>query len=81
MKTKILTLLGVALLVAPATAAPVPVQDRIADLCQVSNTDLEGQRLARACRAAVRAQAGAEERAAVTRRGIRTANATPVLPR
>lgn len=82
MKTTILPLIGAALLAAPASAAPVPVQDRIAEMCTVSNTDLEGQRLAKACRAEVRARFEAERlAAAAAKRTVRTADATPLRPR
>lgn len=81
MKTIIIAFLGTALLAAPATAAPAPFHDRIADMCAVSNTDLEGQRLARACRAELRARAEAERVAAAPApRSPRTADATPPLP-
>lgn len=81
MKT-ILTLLGAALIAAPAAAAPVSVQDRINDLCSVSATDLEGQRLARTCRAEVRARFEAERLAATKdKRPFRTAAIEPLSPR
>nr|WP_314442873.1 hypothetical protein [uncultured Sphingomonas sp.] len=93
MKITIIAFLGTALLAGPATAAPAPVHDRIADLCAVSNTDLEGQRLARACRAELRARAEAERIAAAPasqlpraadltpERPLRTAEAVPLRPR
>jgi hypothetical protein len=82
MNTTTITFLSAALLAASASAAPAPVQDRIAELCSVSNTDLEGQRLVRACRAEVRAQAEAERVAANTaRRSLRTAAIDPPAPR
>ena len=77
MNNSIITLLGAALLAAPAAAAPAPIHDRIADLCSVSNTDLEGQRLARACRAEVRARFEAERLAQAKPRQVRTAEAAP----
>jgi hypothetical protein len=82
MNIKMTTFLGAALLAAAASAAPTPVQDQVAELCSVSNTDLEGQRLARGCRAEVRAQAAAERVAANTaRRSLRTAAIDPPAPR
>lgn len=70
----IVMFLSAALVAAPAVAAPVPVQDRIADLYSVSSTDLEGQRLAKACRAEVRARFEAERLAeAKANRPLRTA--------
>ena len=82
MNKKILALTGALLLAGTAHAAPAPaaLNDRIAELCAVSNTDLEGQRLARACRAEVRAQA---ERlaAAAAQRPLRTAAIEPTRPR
>jgi hypothetical protein len=81
MKT-MMTLLGAALMVAPAAAAPVPLHDRLADLCSVSGTDLEGQRLAKACRAEVRARFEAERLAAAqAKRPLRTAANEAVTPR
>lgn len=77
MKT-IVTLLGAALIAAPSAAAPVSVQDRINDLCSVSGTDLEGQHLARKCRAEVRARFEAEQLAArKDRQPLRTAAIEP----
>ncbi len=82
MKNSILITLAATLLAAPAAAAPASLQDRVADLCSVSNTDLEGQRLARACRAEVRARFLAEQqRAEAAPRTLRTADATPLRPR
>jgi hypothetical protein len=83
MNNRILLTLAATLFVAPATAAPAPasVHDRIAELCTVSNTDLEGQRLARACRAEVRAQAAAERLAATAPRRVRIAEASRERPR
>ncbi|WP_168067158.1 hypothetical protein [Sphingomonas kaistensis] len=87
MKNSIPIALAAALFAAPATAAPASVQDRIADLCSVSNTDLEGQRLAKACRTQVRASFAAEQRAEaaarvpLTRLPLRIADAAPVRPR
>ena len=89
MKNLTLLTLAAALLAgsAAAAAAPASVQDRITELCSVSNTDLEGQRLAKACRAEVRARFSAEQRAAAASRlqpaaaVMRTADATPVRPR
>lgn len=83
MKNSILITLTATLLAAPAAAAaPASLQDRVADLCSVSNTDLEGQRLAKACRAEVRARFLAEQqRAEAPPRPVRTADATPVRPR
>ncbi|UUR06780.1 hypothetical protein [Sphingomonas glaciei] len=82
MKNSIPITLAATLLAAPAAAAaPASLQDRVADLCSVSNTDLEGQRLAKACRAEVRARFLAEQRAEATPRPLRTADATPVRPR
>jgi hypothetical protein len=80
MKT-LFALTAAALLAGPAIAAPVPVHDRIADLCSVSSTDLEGQRLARACRAQVRAAHAAERRLVAEQRPIRVADATTDRPR
>jgi hypothetical protein len=83
MNNRILIALAAALVAAPVTAAPVPasVHDRIAELCTVSNTDLEGQRLARACRAEVRARAAAERLAATAPRPVRIAEARQERPR
>jgi hypothetical protein len=82
MNNRILIALAAAFVAAPATAAPVPasVHDRVAELCTVSNTDLEGQRLARACRAEVRARA-AERLAATAPRPVRIAEASRERPR
>ena len=80
MKNKIMTIVGAALLAGTATAAPVPIQDRIAQLCSVSNTDLEGRRFAKACRAEVRARWQAEQlaqRQPVNARATRVALARP----
>ena len=75
---KFAILIGAALIAVPAVAAPVPVQDRIADLCSVSSTDLEGQRLARTCRAEVRARFEAERLArSEAKRSLRTASVDP----
>ncbi len=75
---KFAILIGAALIAVPAVAAPVPVQDRIADLCSVSSTDLEGQRLARTCRAEVRARFETERLArAEAKRPLRTASVEP----
>jgi hypothetical protein len=75
---KFAILIGAALIAVPAVAAPVPVQDRIADLCSVSPTDLEGQRLARTCRAEVRARFETERLArAEAKRPLRTASVDP----
>lgn len=71
--------MAAALLVAGAAQAQTapqsaPIQDRIAELCAVSNTDLEGHRLAKACRAEVRAEYEAQRIAARTaQRSVRTA--------
>ena len=80
---KMILTLGTALLLGTgAGAAPAPsVNDRIAELCAVSNTDLEGQRLARACRAEVRARNAAKELARAGQRPIRTAEAGPRFAR
>ena len=53
-------------LAAPAVAEPARsgLNDRIADLCTVSDVDLVGKRLAKQCRAAVRAQFQEEQRIA-----------------
>jgi hypothetical protein len=78
MTNRMITFLGAALLAAPAAAAPAPLQDRIAEMCSVSNVDLEGQRLAKACRAEVRARFEAELLAAARpQRPLRTAGVTP----
>lgn len=47
------------LLASPAVAAPrgEAVKERVAELCTVSDTDLVGKRLAKECRAQVRAEA------------------------
>lgn len=55
--TILLLTLAAASLTPASNAQPSSVHDRIAELCTVSNTDLEGQRLARHCRAQVRAEA------------------------
>jgi hypothetical protein len=88
MKNRMITFVGAAFFAASAAAsAPQPVEDRVAEMCSVSNTDLEGQRLARACRAELRTrfaaeQAASAERAASGKREpVRTAEATPVRPR
>jgi hypothetical protein len=82
MKNNLMILLGAVLLAAPATAAPAGAQDRMADLCSVSNTDVEGQRLAKTCRAEVRARFEAERSAAIrAQRPVRTAAIDPVPPR
>ena len=81
MKT-MMTFLAAALIVVPAAAAPIPVQDRLADLCSVSSTDLEGQRLAKTCRAEVRARFEAERLAAAqAKRPFRTAAIDSSRPR
>lgn len=64
-----------------ANAAPLPIQDRIAELCTVSATDLEGQRMARTCRAEVRARYEAERRAEAALRPLRTAANDSPRPR
>ena len=75
---KFAILISAGLLAVPAAAAPVPVQDRIADLCSVSGTDLEGKRLAKVCRAEVRARFEAERLAkAEAKRPLRTASIDP----
>jgi hypothetical protein len=51
--------LGIVALLASSSQAQSlnkPVNDRIEDLCAVSDIDLAGKRLARECRAQVRAQ-------------------------
>ncbi|WP_344709095.1 hypothetical protein [Sphingomonas humi] len=78
MNKMILTLAAAFLAAGTANAAPAPsINDRVAELCAVSNTDLEGQRLARSCRAEVRARFAAEQRAEARTREVRTADATP----
>jgi hypothetical protein len=81
MKYEIMTIVGAALLAGTATAAPLPLQDRIAELCSVSNTDVEGQRLAKACRAEVRARHRAEQLAEGRPRPLRTAEVAEARPR
>ena len=81
MKNSIITFLGAALLAGTATAAPLPVEDRVAELCSVSNTDLEGQRLAKACRAEVRARLKVQRVARAAPATVRTAEALPARPR
>lgn len=44
--------LGLLALAAPAASPPTDVRDRVEQQCTVSDTDLVGKRLARACRAA-----------------------------
>lgn len=81
MKSLFLTIMGALLLAGTAAAAPAPINDRIAELCAVSNTDLEGQRLARACRVEVRARLEAQRLAAAKARPIQTASADAIRPR
>lgn len=86
MNKTLLTITGALLFAGIAHAAPLPapapINDRIAELCAVSNTDLEGQRLARTCRAEVRAKLEAKALAAKAEpRPVRTASADPVRPR
>lgn len=47
-----------------AEVRPQYVNDRIAELCTASDVDLVGKRIARQCRAAVRAQVEEEQRLA-----------------
>ena len=80
MNKMILTVTGALLLGGTAFAATAPtLNDRMAELCAVSNTDLEGQRLAKACRAEVRARFTAEQLAKADTKvaPIRTADASP----
>ena len=58
-------MISVALLASTAHAAPPiqPVNDRMEALCAVSDVDMVGKRLARECRAQVRAQHQASTRA------------------
>lgn len=82
MNKTILSFTGALLLAGTANAAPAPsVNDSIAELCAVSNTDLEGQRLARACRAEVRARFAAEQLAKADQRPLRAAQAGPLRAR
>ena len=58
-RTIIIALAALVPLSSPALAESVKqpsLNDRIADLCTASDVDLVGKRLARECRAAVRAQ-------------------------
>ena len=82
MKNSMITFMGAALLAGPAAAAaPESIHDRVADLCSVSNTDLQGQRLARTCRAQVRYRTTAERLAQAAPRPVRVAATTPDRPR
>jgi hypothetical protein len=81
MNNSLLFALGATLLAAPAIAAPPSVHDRVAELCSVSNTDLEGQRLAKTCRAEVRARMAAERLAVTAPRAVRVAQASRPRPR
>jgi hypothetical protein len=82
MKITVLILASAALLCVRAHAQLVPIQDRIAELCTVSSTDLVGQRLARKCRAQVRARLeGRQPLAAVPSRTARAVQAEPRRPR
>ncbi|WP_300973791.1 hypothetical protein [Sphingomonas sp. LHG3406-1] len=79
---KMITTAAVLLFAATAHAQSVPVQDRIAELCTVSTTDLEGQRLARECRIKVRARYEAERTAARAQpQPLRTAANDAARPR
>lgn len=69
-RTIIIALSALLPLSAPAFAEPVRtpnLNDRIADLCTASDVDLVGKRLARQCRAAVRAQWQEEQRLAAAK--------------
>lgn len=61
-------MISVALLAGTAHAAPPvqPINDRMEALCAVSNLDMVGKRLARECRAQVRAQHQAATQATAT---------------
>ena len=70
-RTIIIALAALLPLSAPAMAqsANAPnLNDRIADLCATSDVDLEGKRLAKQCRAAVRAQWQEEQRLAAAKK-------------
>ena len=68
-RTIIIALAALLPLSAPALAESPRgnVNDRIADLCAVSDVDLVGKRLAKECRAAVRAQWQEEQRLAAAK--------------
>lgn len=54
-------------------ALPASIHDRIEAQCAVSTVDLAGQQLARQCRAQVRAQFAAEQRALAARQADQAA--------
>ena len=69
----LVTLLGAAFIAGAPVTSPAANQDRVEELCAVSTTDLEGQRLARTCRTQVRARLLAQQTATATK-PIKTAD-------
>ena len=69
-RTIIIALAALLPLSAPvmAESSKASVNDRIADLCTASDADLVGKRLAKQCRAAVRAQWQEEQRLATAKK-------------